>query len=213
MRCLGLFLLVIFFTAPLIATADNAATPAVQWSKPVHGLQARLYTMPSTEPEFDKTYDVWIEFQEVGVETSLGVEHKAVTIRYVSDNSQFQLAITDGKGNALSQSAPPPAGNVQTGDQVVTPQDLVIPPKGYRLFPIAYGGSSPHHPPPGAPTPKGRLLVIAPGNEWLIPPDGTPFHLAVSFVVSTQNGQFPNATPYHGWQGTLELPSIVLPVR
>jgi hypothetical protein len=188
--------------------ADDAAkNDDASWSQPVKGLRARLFTRPSTEPEYDKTFDVWIEIQEVGVETSLGVTHKPVTIRYVGDNSQFQFEITDGKGADVSEAAPSPV------DAAVAAQDLIIPGKGDLTFPIGYGGSSPHHPPPGEPTPKGRLLIFDATRQWLVPLDNGPYHLAASLVVSTVGGQLPNAAPYHGWIGTLALPPIELPAR
>ena len=203
----------LFFTLVLLASfavlrADDAAkNDDATWSQPVQGLRARLFTRPSTEPEYDKTYDVWIEIQEVGTETSLGVTHKPVTIRYVGDNSQFQFEITDGKGADISEAAPGPV------DEAVATQDLIIPPKGDLTFPIGYGGSFPHHPPPGEPTPKGRLLIFDATRQWLIPLDNSPYHLAASLVVSAAGGQLPNAAPYRGWVGTLELPPIVLPAK
>jgi hypothetical protein len=207
MRFTAVFLAAMFAAWPGTVRADDAAKgPAVAWSPTVQGLRARLYTLPSTEPEYDKTYDVWIEIQEVGLDTSLGLEHKAVTLRYVTDNQQFQVDVTDGKGGAVPQSNPGAPVDEQVGAQ-----DLIIPPKGDLTFPIAYGGSSPHHPPPGALTPRGRLLVFDVTREWLISFDGGPYHLAASLVVSKSDGQLPNASPYRGWTGTLVLPPIELP--
>jgi hypothetical protein len=204
---------VCFFAAALFASGWALAdTAAPVWSQPVHGLRARLYTLPSAEPEFDKTFDLWIEIQEVGVDTSLGTEHKAVTIRYVSDNSQFQVEIADSKGTDVPASVKA-AGGVDSPGPVDNVRELVLPPKGDLSFPIAYGGSSPHHPPPGGLTPKGRLLVFDTGREWLIPSDGGPYHLAASLVVSNSDGQMSNAVPYAGWKGTLVLPPIELPAR
>jgi hypothetical protein len=188
--------------------ADDAAKKDdAPWSPPVQGLRARLYTLPSKEPEFDKTYDVWIEIQEVGAETSLGVKHRAVTIRFLNDDSQLQVTLTDGSGNAVSESGP------GAPVEAAVVRDLVIPPKGDLTFPIGYGGSSPHHPPPGEPTPRGRLLIFASVREWLVPNDTGLCHLGVSLEVSNVTGQYPNSPPYTGWAGTLELPAIELPAR
>jgi hypothetical protein len=202
-------LLTLLLVCGLPGRAEDAAKTgdATTWSQPVQGLRARLLTRPSTEPEYDKTYDVWLELQEVGIETSLGVTHKTVTIRYVSDNSQFQFEITDGKGSDVSPST------ARIADQMNLAQDLIIPPQGDLTFPIGYGGSSPHHPPPGEPTPQGRLLVFDATREWLIPFANGPYRLAASWVVSGVRGQLPNAAPYHGWTGTLELPPIQLPAK
>lgn len=214
MRFSGLFFTVVFFASSLVIRADDTAKKDdASWSQPVQGLRARLFTRPSTEPEYDKTYDVWIEFQEVGIETSLGVTHKPVTIRYVGDNSQFQFEITNGKGADVPEVAPAPADAAVDVDKTVDAHDLVIPPKGDLTFPIGYGGSSPHHPPPGQPTPKGRLLIFDATRQWLVPFDTGPYHLAASLAVSTQGGQLPNAAPYHGWIGMLVLPPIELPAR
>jgi hypothetical protein len=208
MRFCGLLFTAVFLASSLVIRADDMAKKdEASWSQPVQGLRARLFTRPSTEPEYDKTYDVWIEIQEVGTETSLGVVDKAVTIRYVGDNSQFQFEINDGKGADVSEAAPGPV------DEAVGAHDLILPPKGDLTFPIGYGGSSPHHPPPGEPTPKGRLLIFDATRQWLIPFADGPYHLAASLVVSAAGGQLPNAAPYHGWVGTLELPPIELPAR
>src|ERR1700679_707300 len=124
MRFPGLFFTAVFFASSLVIRADDAAKKDdASWSQPVQGLRARLFTRPSTEPEYDKTYDVWIELQEVGIETSLGVTHKPVTIRYVGDNSQFQFEINDGKGAVVSEAASGPV------DAAVAAQDLILPPK------------------------------------------------------------------------------------
>jgi len=209
MRFPGLILTAALFASPLIIRADDAAPAATDadWSQPVLGVRARLYTLPSKEPEFDKTYDVWIEFQEVGTETSLGVKHRAVTIRFLNDDSQLQVTLTDGTGSQVSESGPGALG------ETAAVRDLVIPPKGDLTFPIGYGGSSPHHPPPGEPTPKGRLLIFASSREWLVPTDTGACHLAVNLEVTNVTGQYPDSPPYTGWIGTLELPPIELPAR
>ena len=102
-RVLGLLLIGGLFTA----TGLRAADPASLWSKPAGDVQARLFVLPTTQKELDETYDVYIEFEETGVETSLGVEHKPVTLHFAKD--QFQFTVTDSKGAAVAPADRPPS--------------------------------------------------------------------------------------------------------
>jgi hypothetical protein len=191
--------------ATLAARADlPGASGEPEWSKTVGGLRARLFTAPNKETELDKTYDVLIEFQEVGIETSLGLEHRAVTIHCGA--GQFQLTVTNMKGATVVPSSLPFGGATRSWD-------LVLPPGGKLSFPIGQGGSSPHQPPPGQAPPKGALLnfSVLPGTEWLLLLDGGPFKLAGTFAIPAGNAGTPGGEK--AWTGTLELPAISIQAK
>ena len=211
------FLLFLLLGLPGLSTAlGGDASPA--WSQPVKGLRARLFTAPSHEPELDKTFDVWIEFEEVGIDTSLGLSHQKITIRF--EPSQFAPQVTDATGGAPSQQSWP--GNFMT-----EAWDLVLPPNGRIAFPIGHGGSRPDRSASEVTPSTGKLLQLEPLSGWLIPPAGGPFYLSgffdAPYSVShslkfdgfkiSMVPQPPEhlQKPYRGWQGTLVLPPIEIP--
>jgi hypothetical protein len=211
MRWSFLVLLLLGFSELSTARGTDAA-PA--WSQPVKGLRARLFTEPSHEPEFDKTFDVWIELEEVGIDTSLGLNHQTLLIPF--GRWQLALAVADSSERLLSQKP-------LDGDFLSETWNLVLPPNGRISFPIGRGGSSPHRNLLG----PGRLLQLDPVSEWLIPLANGPFYLSGFFDApyplnhSPEAGGFKNTMtrsppdhrekPYRGWAGTLVLPAIEIP--
>jgi hypothetical protein len=194
MKWIALFLL-----APLLLhAADNEAA----WSKPVKGLRARLFFLPSQEPEFDKTFDVMIELQEVGVETSMGRSHEAITVRFTSEDPP--CSITDASGKILSPSVP------LDMDYISSQWDLVLPTRGDLTFAIGASGDKRRAPTPGQTQSPGMPLRVGLGQAWLIPPTGGPYYLSGRLSISPHHFAH-DPTPCHGWIGELILPPVEIP--
>src|SRR5450631_3305187 len=96
MKWLFLFLL----TPLLVQAADEQAT----WSQPVKGLRARLFVTPSRDPDFDYAYQVYLQFENIGVVGSLGTIREEKTFQY----SELGLAldVTNASGQKLPLKIP-----------------------------------------------------------------------------------------------------------
>jgi hypothetical protein len=192
--------------ASCVAMADDS-TPA--WSKPVNGLRARLFTLPTHDPGAGRTYDLWIEFEDVGVETGQELDHSPVEIYYMSDNSNLHLVITDAKGSNI-----PPTG-APIGDVIAGPKEFVVPAKGKLAFPILPGGPKPTR---SVESPAdGTRLTLNIFTVYLIPFDRGPCHIAATFensiLMANRLSHLSSALFSRNWTGTLELPPIELPAR
>jgi len=189
--------LVLILMPLLLQAADEEGA----WSNPVQGLRGRLLISPSQEPELDKTFDVIIEFQEVGIETSLGKTHRDITVRFSQEDPSCSVA--DANGHAI-----PPMSPLDM-DMLVRMWDLVLPEKGRLTFPIGAGGRSY----PGQAQPAGMPLRIGLIESWIIPTSGGPYYLSGTLTVARDTHPFTHEEPYRGWTGTLVLPPVKLPEK
>ena len=181
----------------------------------------------------DKTFDIWIEFQEVGLDTSLGLEHRSLTVRF--SRAELQVVATSVASGDITPAT-------KTGNVPVFTWDLIFPPSGDISFPVGQGGSHPHVV-LGKTPPKGKLMTFDTLNEWIVPNEGGPYELEITFhvpdaseVAAAQGGNgatnsmadpaAPATTPtdfstadkdskepYRGWTGTLVLPPIEIPQK
>jgi hypothetical protein len=197
------WLLFLFLLTPLLHAAGGEGA----WSKPVQGLQARLVISPSHEPELDKTFDVILELQEVGIETSMGRTHDFITLRLM-EKEEIGGSVADANGHPIAVSGP------LDFDQFLRNWDEVVPPKGHLSFPIGSVGSKPHAPHPGQASAAGTLLGLG-MQEWIIPFTGGPYYLSGTLTVAKPPRPLPSQheEPYRGWTGQMALPPVELPAK
>jgi hypothetical protein len=194
-RLLGLALVAAVLGAMPVLAAPMDTGPA--WSPTVDGVHARLFTAPNKQKELDESYDIYIEFEETGIDTSLGLTHRPVTIHF--DKSEFQFTVADSKGVTMDPTS-------HTGGAAETGWDLVLPPGGKLSFPIGTGGGSPHLPAPGQALPKGKVLGFTKASDWLLLDSGGMYKVTAVFSSPTAPPG-PDAAD-KGWSGTLALPPI-----
>lgn len=203
---------VLLFLAPLLLhAADEEST----WSKPLNGVRARLFISPSQEPEFDKTYDIFLQFENVGVVGNLGTIKEKKTFQYCE--MDLVLDVTDTNNQKLPRMVP---GAV---DEVIPSWTLCLPPGGNLSFPIGYGGAAPPRylvSRDGPTTPvmlDGRYLMISSSLGWVIPSIGSGiYYLSGTFSTKIKDAEprLPSGMPSTGkhsdirlnWEGTLVLP-------
>ena len=190
------WLFFLFLLSPLLHAADGDGA----WSKPVQGLQARLVIAPSREPELDKTYDVILELQEVGVETSLGRRHDFIDVHFM-ERQEVTGSVAEANGHPIAASGPLDL------DMLLRDWDAVVPPKGHLSFPIGSGGSKPHAPVPGQASVAGSLLGLG-LQEWIIPFSGGPYYLSGILTVSKSR-----TLPGHHEVPQIILPPVELPAK
>jgi hypothetical protein len=199
---------------PLLLQAAEQESP---WSQPVKGLRARLYVLPSHEPEFDKTYDVYLEFENVGVVGNLGVIREEKTFQYCKTG--LALDVTDANNQKLPRMEP--AGS---GDELEPCWNLCLPPGGKLSFPIGSGGATPPHDliAMGRPTSpamgEGKYLTITPFLAWVLPITGSnSYYLSGTFsfnipkVPAEMRAQLKSSGV--NWEGKLVLPPLKVLAR
>lgn len=205
-----LFLLAAFCFSALILHADS--TPGktqtdaqfADWSQSVKGLRACLFTEPSHDPTLDRTFEVGVAFQEVGLDTSLGMQHLPVVIRFTP--AELRTQITNAKGQPMAMD------NAKLPETTAIAYDLILPPSGRIRFPVGHGGSRPHSL-PGLTPPPGKLLQLDTLGEWLLLLAETPCHLSAILEIDPLPSSDKRVFPYRVWEGTLTLPEITLPAQ
>jgi len=146
------------------------------------GLRARLYTQPSHEPEFDKTYDVYLQIENVGIEGSGGLIKEQRTFFY--SETSLNLDVTDSKNQKLARAGP---ANV---DEITASYNICLPPGGNLAFPIGCGGAVPPREitiPAGSPA--GKYLMITFELGWIIPSvSPETYYLSGTFSCGQRGG-------------------------
>ena len=94
----GLFL---FLLTPLLL---QAADKQVTWSQPVKGLRARLFILPSRDPDFDYSYQVYLQFENVGMVGNPGTIREERTFQF--SEMDLALGITNAGGQKLAPKIP-----------------------------------------------------------------------------------------------------------
>jgi len=96
-KWLGLLLLI-----PLLL---HAADEDPVWSKPVQGMRARLCFMPVHKPGLDDRYQVYLQFENVGVTGSQGSLPEAKSFQY-SESDDVALGVTDANKQKVNVTDP-----------------------------------------------------------------------------------------------------------
>jgi hypothetical protein len=182
MRWLILFLL----TPLLLHAADEDGT----WSKPVNGLQARLFISPLKKGD-DGRLHMGLYFQ---MQSHDGDEE---LMRVAYNPGTLHLKAVDQNGKELKTA--PAGGNQQ---ELLFWKPLILP--GETFMSIRVGGSTWE----GSGKWLGEYLDFHFWTRWLIPPpDETTYYLTGKFTI-------PNPAPDQTglvWSGTLELPKVEIP--
>jgi hypothetical protein len=179
------FLILVFIL--ILGISISAQEPT--WSEPVKGLRARLliYTSDKTDLPF---YRVWIEMQNV---SPFGGQMK---IKYSPERTSFQVTDKSGK-QSLERSPNPWSGQGAAGWE-----PTLLSWGGTIKFPINLHGT-------GYRLTDRAIIDMGPGQTWMISPDGTTYFLSGKLRLERQNGDH----RYMDWSGTLELPSVEIPIR
>jgi hypothetical protein len=173
--------ILLLLASPVLASAEDAG-----WSKPVHGLCARLSVLPprDTNSPFCR---VFIELQNV--EEVLGQKK----IRFTPD--RLALMVSDKNGKAVF-----PTSGEYDG---MSPnwETLALPYAGTVRFQISFPGLGYQ---PG----RDKVIVdVGPNKAWVIPQDGSTYLLAGSLSIEPEE----SGHPVMDWSGTLELPGVEIP--
>lgn len=182
----------LLFLMPLLL---HAADEEAAWSKPVQGVRARLYILPSHDPDFDYRYQVYLQFENVGVTGSLGLIREAKSFQY--SEMGLALEVTDANKQKVATTGP------GMSDQMIPEWNLVLPPGGNLSFPMGSISSD-------------WSLTITPFLTWNLVPTGPmrPHYLSGTFTSKFPRPNPPrNANVRLNWEGTLELPPIEIPAR
>src|ERR1700693_1472348 len=120
------WIFLLLFTPLLLQAADEQ----VAWSQPVKGLRARLFITPSRDPDFDYGYQVYLQFENIGVVGSQGTIWEVRTFQY----SELGLAldVTNASGQKLPLKIP------GIFDEMVPSWNLCLPWGGNLAFPIGH---------------------------------------------------------------------------
>jgi len=181
----------LLFLMTLIA---RAADEPVVWSEPVKGLRARLFISPGHDPDFDYSYKVYLQFENIGVVGSLGTIREEKSFQYAEVGS-MALDVTDARGVKLPVKVP---GIV---DYISRFSNLCVPWDGNLTFPVGHISSGTSH------------LEITPFLAWDLPATGT-YYLSGTFT-----SKFPRPNPPRdlnirlNWEGALLLPPIKIPAH
>jgi hypothetical protein len=195
--------LFLFLLTPLLV---QAADEQVAWSQPVKGLRARLFISPSRDPDFDYSYQVYLQFENVGVVGSLGTIREEKTFQY--SEMGLALDVTDASGQKL------PLKVLGIFDGMIPSWNLCLPWGGNLTFPIGYiSGRGKEH------------LGITPFLAWDLPAAGSgSYFLSGTFSFAIKKWAVPHVPagmrpPLRdsdirlNWEGTLVLPPIEVPAR
>lgn len=187
MRWIALLLLM-----PLLL---RAADEEAAWSKPVQGVRARLYILPGHDPDLDYRYQVYLQFENVGVTGNLGLIREAKSFQY--SGMDLALQVVDARNRKVAATSP------AMFDGMVPVWNLLVPPGGSLSFPIGFVSSD-------------WSLSITPFQAWNLASTGpvVPHYLSGTFTA-----KFPRPNPPRNldvrlnWEGPLELPPIEIPAR
>jgi hypothetical protein len=184
MKWLFLFLL----TPLLLQAADTEAT----WSKPVNGLQARLFISPLKQGEDGHPHFV-LFFPLKREDNMAGL----MQVSYSPGTLALRVSDQDGKEW--------PRQELVAGNQLVFPWiPLVLPDDAFLSFHI---GSSMRQ---GAGDRLGEYLEFNFWNQWRIPPpSSTIYYLTGTFTILAAPRGNPNGS--RNWNGTLLLPKVEIP--
>jgi len=185
MRWLLLFLL----TPLLLHAADEEGT----WSKPLNGLQARLFISPLRKgKDMRSHFDLFFQLQrrdDFGALMQVSYSPQMLVLRVVDQ---------DGKEW-------PGRGREVGGNQMVYPWNpLILPREAFLSFPI---GSSFRQ---GTGDTLGEYLEFNFWNQWKIPPtSSTIYYLTGIFTIPAVPRDYSSAN--ENWSGTLFLPKMEIP--
>ncbi len=210
---------VLFFFLALLGIPASAQT-AGDWSAPDHGLRARLRIEPVADPAVDFTYLVVLELQNVGPDgkaNPAAAAQEPITLHSDTETGIVEPKVTDAAGKTLEL---PGWG----GNEIVGPQNLILPFGGTLSFPVGHGGgsvtSAPWHI-------TGRSLFFHEFVQWYVPPTGGPYSLSAT-LEGAKPPIFPANKPadltayeeklraydmLRPWPGELTLPSVKLPEK
>jgi hypothetical protein len=193
----------------------QAADEQVNWSKPVKGLRARLFISPNRDPDSDHTYQIYLQFENVGVLGSDGTISREETFQF--DQGELALDVANVSGQGLPphpgwtiHMSPKPPGAV---DEPFAGYNLSVPPGGNLAFPIGYiSGTGTEH------------IYCSPLFTWDLPATGTgTYYLSGTFSFSLKNawpnvpaGTHPTGRDWGirlNWEGTLVLPPVQVPAH
>ncbi len=173
-------LLLLLTASPLFAVGEDDT-----WSKPDHGLRARLLVLPSEKPD-SPFCRVFIELQNT--EDVAGQR----SIRF--SPGQVKFVVVDRDGKAL-----PTANEPYDGMSPIWKPTL-LPYVGTIKFLISFPGLGYR---PGA----DKVIVDLGGDAaWKIPQTGA-YYLSGTFTVARESGDH----PIMDWSGTLALPKVEIP--
>lgn len=206
----------LFLTPLLLQAADEPTT----WSQPVNGLRARLFIAPSHDPDFSYNFQVYLQFENVGVVGNLGAIREEKTFQY--SEMHLALIVTNNTGQKLPLVTP----NI-VDEMILSGYTMCLPFGGNLVFPIGHGWDLvPSHPISldGPLTPvmlKGRYLKRIYSSGWVIPSDGSgTYYLSGTFSFNKKDAEphFPpgihpvrHSDVRLNWEGTLVLPPIKVP--
>jgi hypothetical protein len=193
------FLLFILLCFPAFSGAETPDN-TLGWSQPVKGLRARLLIEPGAEGKSDGTFEVRIEFEEVGIETSLGLTH--FERKFSFSKSWMNFTVQDQTGRVIA-----PTGAL-SGNETVPVWDLVLPPGGRISLPIGKGGRDGK----GIPPLDSTSLSFGIFAQWLIPA-GSHFRLSATFSSDSAWHGSAWKDVHDPWTGKLALPAIEVPTN
>jgi hypothetical protein len=172
------------------------ADDQVAWSQPVKGLRARLFFSPNRDPETDNSYQVYIQFENVGVVGNLGLIREERTFSYSEQG--LALDLTDANDQKL------PVKPLAIFDGFILSMNLCVPFGGNLTFPIGHISGS------------GRKeIVISPFLTW----DISSMRPGAHYLSGTFTTKFPRPNPPRNiavrmnWEGTLILPPVEIPQK
>lgn len=195
------WLFLLLLTPLLLQAADEQ----VNWSQPVKGLRARLFISPSRDPDFDYSYQVYLQFENVGVVGSLGTIREDKSFQYTELG--LTLDVTNINGQKLPIKVP------RMIDYMSQSWRLSLPWGGTLAFPIGHiSGPGTEH------------LQITPFLAWDLPPSGSgTYYLSGIFSTEGKDAKTDfssgprqaaiDSDLRRDWKGTFVLPPVEIPQK